>query len=740
MHSNLKNPSSSSSLSKSKKSPPFAIKKFTSPSQGSAESTPLTPLQGESIDEQPNSVKTKTSETFSPAAKVVHRSVSGSTMVISFESPKTEEKSIPNLSTTSNVEMIIQSLSETGISSAYVPPHLRNREPVAPKSTKMQTQTQIQAQTQAQQSTSYVNPYSGENCTVASESRWDTFEPTASSSRKLRNRNGSRKSFSSSTQFSRYDTRIRPRDLSFETKIFGERHMDTGINFSKYDGIPVDASGNNVPCPIEHFSVECGIHSELLENISLSGYSKPTPVQKFAIPIVIGKKDIMACAQTGSGKTAAFLLPIISELLTDGPSLNLVSTSRSRPSTAFPLALILSPTRELSVQIFEEALKFTYRSWVTPCVVYGGTEIRTQIHTLTRGADILVATPGRLVDMIERSRVNLSFVRYLVLDEADRMLDMGFEPDIRKIVVECQMPSKENRQTLLFSATFSKEIQTLAKDFLSDYIFLKIGRVGSTSENIIQTVVDVEQCDKRSYLLDILTSTQTHNHRTLIFVEKKRDADILENALVREGILATSIHGDRTQEEREAALRKFRSAERPVLVATSVASRGLDIPDVRTVIIYDFPNDLDEYVHKIGRTGRVGNVGTAISFFSHENAPLASGLAALLRESRQRVPEFLDRLSTNSLRTGTSHHTKRGPGRQSRNAASQPYHHNMQSSSSRSSFSSASSSTTQRLSPSSWDFSSTRTGGTGTQSPPPSSWEDGIGKESQPPAGDLQWF
>lgn len=644
--------------------------------------------------------------------------------MVSFESPKSEEISNSKSNTVESVEQVIQSLSDTSITTTYVPPHLRNKEPAT------------KAFTKTQQPSSYVNPYTGESCTISeSGSRWDTFESVSSAGRN-RDRGLGKKASTSSTYFVRYDTRIRPRDPIFETKIFGERHVDTGINFSKYDGIPVDASGNNVPTPIESFSTECGIHSQLLENISLAGYSKPTPVQKFAIPIVTNKKDIMACAQTGSGKTAAFLLPIISELLTHGPSTDLISISRSRPSTAFPLALILSPTRELSVQIFEEALKFSYRSWVTPCVVYGGTDIRTQIHTLAKGADILVATPGRLVDMIERSRVNLSFVRYLVLDEADRMLDMGFEPDIRKIVLECQMPPKESRQTLLFSATFSKEIQALAKAFLSDYIFLKIGRVGSTSENIIQTVVDVEQCDKKSYLLDILTSTQSPNHRTLIFVEKKRDADILENALVREGILATSIHGDRTQEEREAALRKFRSAERPVLVATSVASRGLDIPDVRTVIIYDFPNDLDEYVHKIGRTGRVGNVGTAISFFSHENAPLASGLSALLRESRQRVPEFLDRLSAIAFRTGVNHHTKRGPGRQSRSTSGQPYQHHTQI---RASTSSAS---TQRLSPSSWDFSSTRTGNTGSQSPPPplSSWDDDIGKESPSPAGGLQWF
>lgn len=634
------------------------------------------------------------------------------------------------------------SLLDSSINVRYIPPHLRgqqapsdNIEPTSglpfinPYSKKL-TSPSISSTTSTV-SLASISSITSTSTLTEDTGRWDYSFPSPSIS-------SSRDNLSKKTTFfRRYDTSIRPRDPSKESKIFGERHMSTGINFSKYDGITVEATGNNVPTPIESFSSNSensiSLHSLLLENVNLAGYSRPTPVQKSAIPIVIGKKDIMACAQTGSGKTAAFLLPIISELLSNGPPAALLSIETGYRKVAYPIALILAPTRELSAQIYGEALKFSYRSWITPCVVYGGTEMYSQLSSLDRGADILVATPGRLMDMIERNRVNLSHVRYLVLDEADRMLDMGFEPVIRRIVLECNMPVKEQRQTLLFSATFSKEIQSLAKAFLSDYIFLKIGRVGSTSENIVQVIMNVEQNEKLSYLLDILSSIPTENNRTLIFVEKKRDADILENFLVREKIQATSIHGDRSQGEREEALRKFKSAERPVLVATSVASRGLDIRDVKTVIIYDFPNDLDEYVHRIGRTGRMGNIGTAISFFSRQNESLASELAALLREACQKVPEFLDQMAA-SCRPGTMGNASRrsGPGRQFRGVSAQ---------------SSASSLKTptgsHRTTPTSWDFSSEkRLGANPSASPPlpPAAWEESIGKGAITPPGPLQWY
>lgn len=433
----------------------------------------------------------------------------------------------------------------------------------------------------------------------------------------------------------RFNITPSPRDERKEKMLFGAK-MNTGINFSKYEDIPVEASGQNIPIPISNFE-ESHLDPLILSNIVLSSYTVPTPVQKHAVAIVSAKRDLMACAQTGSGKTASFLVPVISECLKAGPPIYETHLKMK----ACPLALILAPTRELATQIFEESLKFSYRSWVRPVVVYGGVEIRGQFRDLSQGCDLLVATPGRLVDMLERGNVSLVKVKYLVLDEADKMLDMGFEPDIRKIVDSFDMPDKFNRQTLMFSATFPKEIQLLARDFLKEYIFLSVGRVGSTSENIVQKVIRVEECDKRSLLVDIIESNKG-NGRILIFIERKRDCDILEEYLLREGFETAAIHGDRTQWQREEALKSFRNGRTPILIATAVASRGLDIPNVAYVIIYDFPTDIDEYVHRIGRTGRAGNVGTSIAFFTPENANTAKELIKILREANQEVPIWLE--------------------------------------------------------------------------------------------------
>lgn len=327
-----------------------------------------------------------------------------------------------------------------------------------------------------------------------------------------------------------------------------------------------------MPEPVTTFT-NPPLDDHLIANIELSGYKMPTPVQKYSIPIVMGGRDLMACAQTGSGKTGGFLFPILSQAFQNGPAGNVPQQGGfQRQRKALPTSLILAPTRELVSQIYEESRKFAYRSWVRPCVVYGGADIGSQLRQIERGCDLLVATPGRLVDLIERGRISLANIKYLVLDEADRMLDMGFEPQIRRIVEGEDMPSTEGRQTLMFSATFPRDIQLLARDFLREYIFLSVGRVGSTSENITQKVEYVEDIDKRSVLLDIL-----HTHGaglTLIFVETKRMADSLSDYLINQGFPATSIHGDRTQRERERALEMFRAGRCPILVATAVAARG----------------------------------------------------------------------------------------------------------------------------------------------------------------------
>ncbi|MGH0131614.1 UNVERIFIED_CONTAM: hypothetical protein FKN15_047114 [Acipenser sinensis] len=414
---------------------------------------------------------------------------------------------------------------------------------------------------------------------------------------------------------------------------------NTGINFEKYDDIPVEATGSNCPPHIESFQdVEMG--EIIMGNINLTSYTRPTPVQKYAIPIIKSKRDLMACAQT-----------VLSQIYTEGPG-EALQAAKANPQEngkygrrkQYPLSLVLAPTRELALQIYDEARKFAYRSKVRPCVVYGGADIGQQIRDLERGCHLLVATPGRLVDMMERGKIGLEYCKYLVLDEADRMLDMGFEPQIRRIVEQDAMPPKGIRHTMMFSATFPKEIQILARDFLEEYIFLAVGRVGSTSENITQKVVWVEEGDKRSFLLDLLNATGKDS-LTLVFVETKKGADALEDFLYREGYACTSIHGDRSQRDREEALLQFRSGRCPILVATAVAARGLDISNVKHVINFDLPSDIEEYVHRIGRTGRVGNLGLATSFFNEKNSNITKDLLDILVEAKQEVPSWLESLA-----------------------------------------------------------------------------------------------
>ncbi|PPS07595.1 hypothetical protein GOBAR_AA13067 [Gossypium barbadense] len=414
----------------------------------------------------------------------------------------------------------------------------------------------------------------------------------------------------------------------------GQGNKNSGINFDAYEDIPVEVSGENVPPPVNTFA-EIDLGEILNQNIRRCKYVRPTPVQRHAIPIAL------------AGKTAAFCFPIISGIMRE-PYAQRTRVGR----TVYPLGLILSPTRELSCQIHDEAKKFSYQTGVKVVVAYGGAPINQQLRELERGVDILVATPGRLVDLLERARVSLQAIRYLALDEADRMLDMGFEPQIRKIVEQMNMPNRGVRQTMLFSATFPREIQRLASDFLSNHIFLAVGRVGSSTDLIVQRVEFVLESDKRSHLMDLLHAQRENgNHGkvsltlqqalTLVFVETKKGADSLEHWLCMNGFPSTTIHGDRTQQERELALRSFKSGKTPILVATDVAARGLDIPHVAHVVNFDLPNDIDDYVHRIGRTGRAGKTGLATAFFNESNLSLARPLAELMQEASQEVPAWL---------------------------------------------------------------------------------------------------
>uniref|UniRef100_A0A2D4LMS3 RNA helicase n=1 Tax=Micrurus spixii TaxID=129469 RepID=A0A2D4LMS3_9SAUR len=429
-------------------------------------------------------------------------------------------------------------------------------------------------------------------------------------------------------------TYVPPPPPDDENRIFA--HYQTGINFDKYDNILVEVSGHDPPPAILNFE-EAGLCETLIKNIAKVGYFKLTPVQKYSIPIVLAGHDLMACAQTGSGKTAAFLIPILAHMMRDG-----VTASQFKGEQE-PECIIVAPTRELINQIFLESRKFSYGTCIRSVVIYGGIQMSYTIHQINQGCNILCATPGRLLDIIGRQKIGLSKLKYLVLDEADRMLDMGFGPDMKKLVSSPGMPSKDKRQTLMFSATFPDEIQRLAGEFLkADYLFVVVGQVGGACSDVQQTILQVKQYDKKNKLVEILN--EIGNERTMVFVETKKKADFFATLLCQENISTTSIHGDREQREREEALHYFRTGRCPVLVATSVAARGLDIENVQHVINVDLPSTIDEYVHRIGRTGRCGNIGKAISFFDPQaDSAVAQPLIKVLADvSCLLFPNFLN--------------------------------------------------------------------------------------------------
>ncbi|XP_017068058.2 ATP-dependent RNA helicase vasa [Drosophila eugracilis] len=422
---------------------------------------------------------------------------------------------------------------------------------------------------------------------------------------------------------------IPPEPSTDETEIFSSG-ITTGLNFSKYDNIPVKVSGENVPQPIKSFA-DAYLCTIIGNNVTKSGYKVPTPVQKVAIPVIAAGRDLMACAQTGSGKTAAFLLPILSTLLNEPRELVIGK----------PQAVIVSPTRELAIQIFNEARKFAFGTQLKIGIAYGGTSFKYQNEILSKGCHVLIATPGRLLDFVERCFITFEDTRIVVLDEADRMLDMGFSGSMRTFMIHDTMCLEH--QTLMFSATFPEEIQHMASEFLKNYIFVTIGVVGGACSDVKQTIHEVNKFAKRAKLMEILREDADG---TIVFVGTKRGADFLASFLSETEFPTTSIHGDRLQSQREQALRDFKNGTMKVLIATSVASRGLDIKNIKHVVNFDMPNSIDDYVHRIGRTGRVGNSGRATSFFDPDHdRGLAGDLIKILKGSDQTVPEFLSNLA-----------------------------------------------------------------------------------------------
>jgi ATP-dependent RNA helicase DDX5/DBP2 len=387
------------------------------------------------------------------------------------------------------------------------------------------------------------------------------------------------------------------------------------------------------PKPVSQFQ-DIGLPDDLLKLVTSAGFPGPSPIQSIGWPAAMSGRDMVAVAQTGSGKTLGYLLPGLIHMAAQAPL---------RPRDG-PMALVLAPTRELAMQIQAEVSKFTRGSQVRNTAVFGGVPRHSQANDLRRGCEIVIATPGRLLDFLESGETDLARVTYLVLDEADRMLDMGFEPQIRKIVSQI----RPDRQTLLWSATWPKEIQRMARDFCKeDPLRVTIGSEElTTNPKIVQQIEVLDEHSKWLKFHKFCLKAVQDGERVLVFCETKRGCDALCRELKHQRIDAESIHGGHDQPKRDRVLKSFKAGHCKVLIATDVAQRGLDIKELNYVVNYDMPKNFEDYIHRIGRTGRAGKSGTAISFFplgsrSPEVMRLASNIAKAMRDVGQQPPEAL---------------------------------------------------------------------------------------------------
>ena len=394
---------------------------------------------------------------------------------------------------------------------------------------------------------------------------------------------------------------------------------------------------NECPKPVTRFD-ESPFPDYVIETIKKAGFKDPTPIQAQGWPMALSGKDMVGIASTGSGKTLAYLLPAIVHINAQEPLKH----------GDGPVVLIMAPTRELAVQIKAECDLFGSSSKIRNTCLYGGVSKGGQARDLERGVEIVIATPGRLIDFLESGKTNLRRITYLVLDEADRMLDMGFEPAMRQIVSQI----RPDRQTLCWSATWPKEVQAVARDFCSNPIQVFVGSLEvKASHHVVQIIEIIDEYKKQETLLRHMKNI-AQGTRVIIFCETKRGCEEVRHILRNENFSAAAIHGDKEQRERDLALSDFKSGRVPILVATDVASRGLDVKDIKFVINYDFPKEIEDYVHRIGRTGRKTNEGynegTAITFFTSANSRLAGKLVDIMREANQTVPqELLDLTSRN---------------------------------------------------------------------------------------------
>ncbi|OQV19386.1 putative ATP-dependent RNA helicase DDX17 [Hypsibius exemplaris] len=416
------------------------------------------------------------------------------------------------------------------------------------------------------------------------------------------------------------------KDFYVEPPSVTQRSMAEVAAFYAKNAITVN--GADVPKPVTQFQ-EAGFPDFIMKGIQESGYTAPTAIQSIGWPIALTGRNMVGIAKTGSGKTVSFLLP------------GLVHVKAQPPLRRGdgPIVLVLAPTRELAVQCEEVAKTFGRHAGVRSCCVYGGAPRHGQVRDLSNGVEICIATPGRLLDFLESGKTNLARCTYLVLDEADRMLDMGFEPQIRKIMEQI----RPDRQVMMWSATWPKEIRALAGEFLRDFVHCTIGSLNlSANQNITQIVAVVRELDKGAKLEQLLHEIiREKENKTIIFTETKRKADDLTRRLRQQGFPCVVIHGDKKQQEREWVLSEFRAGRSPILIATDVAARGLDVSDIKFVVNYDYPNQTEDYVHRIGRTARSEKTGTAYTFMTEDDAGQARELIEVLKESKQTInPEL----------------------------------------------------------------------------------------------------
>ena len=368
---------------------------------------------------------------------------------------------------------------------------------------------------------------------------------------------------------------------------------------------------------------ELGLSQQLLDTVAEQGYQTPTPIQAQAIPLVLQGRDVLAGAQTGTGKTAGFTLPL----------LHLLQQEAIPPKPRLPRVLILTPTRELTLQVHESIVTYGKNLPFFAEAIYGGVSSVPQIQKLQRGTDIIVATPGRLLDLIHQKHVNLSHIEYFVLDEADRMLDMGFLPEVKKIIH--QLPKK--RQNLMFSATYAPEISLLAGQLLTNPAEVSVASRSAAADTVTQTVYAIKREHKRECLSYLIGH---HNwQQVLVFVRTKHGADRLCKQLIHDGIRCAALHGDKSQGARVRALDQFKNGEITALIATDIAARGIDIDQLPHVINFDLPQVPEDYVHRIGRTGRAGSEGEAISMVDPDEAHLLASIEKLLKKQIPRVAD-----------------------------------------------------------------------------------------------------